>query len=83
MRMDLIQPFINSADAVLAQGLESPISIENLSMEEEISPATSHGQDGHATRGRLRAPLPQNRTTTHNPTLPEICAVMMSKGWMG
>lgn len=35
MRMDLIQPFINSADAVLAQGLQSPISIENLSMEEE------------------------------------------------
>jgi chemotaxis protein CheX len=35
MRMDLIQPFINSADAVLAQGLESPISIENLSMEQE------------------------------------------------
>jgi chemotaxis protein CheX len=35
MRMDLIQPFINSADAVLAQGMESPISIENLSMEEE------------------------------------------------
>jgi chemotaxis protein CheX len=35
MRMDLIQPFINSADAVLAQGLQSPISIETLSMEEE------------------------------------------------
>ena len=35
MRMDLIQPFINSADAVLAQGLQSPISIENLSMEQE------------------------------------------------
>jgi len=35
MRMELIQPFINSADAVLAQGLESPISVENLSMEEE------------------------------------------------
>ena len=35
MRMDLIQPFINSADAVLAQGLQSPISIKNLSMEEE------------------------------------------------
>jgi chemotaxis protein CheX len=35
MRMDLIQPFINSADAVLAQGLESSIAIENLSMEEE------------------------------------------------
>jgi len=33
--MELIQPFINSADAVLAQGLESPISIENLSMEQE------------------------------------------------
>jgi chemotaxis protein CheX len=35
MRMDLIQPFINSADAVLAQALQAPISIENLSMEEE------------------------------------------------
>jgi len=35
MRMNLIQPFINSADAVLAQALESPISIENLTMEEE------------------------------------------------
>ena len=35
MRMDLIQPFINSADAVLAQGLGSPVAIENLSMEEE------------------------------------------------
>jgi len=35
MRMELIQPFINSADAVLAQCLEGPTSIENLSMEQE------------------------------------------------
>ena len=35
MRMELIQPFINSADAVLAQGLETPVLIENLTMEEE------------------------------------------------
>jgi chemotaxis protein CheX len=35
MRMELIQPFINSADAVLAQGLGSAVSIENLTMEEE------------------------------------------------
>ena len=35
MRMDLIQPFINSADAVLAQALGSPVAIENLTMEEE------------------------------------------------
>ena len=35
MRMELIQPFINSADAVLAQGLHGPTTIENLSMEEE------------------------------------------------
>lgn len=35
MRMELIQPFINSADAVLAQGFESSVSIENLTMEEE------------------------------------------------
>jgi chemotaxis protein CheX len=35
MRMELIQPFLNSADAVLAQGLQGPTSVENLSMEEE------------------------------------------------
>ena len=35
MKMDLIQPFINAADAVLAQGLQSPMSIGNLTMEEE------------------------------------------------
>jgi len=35
MRMELIQPFINSTDAVLAQELGSPVSIENLTMEEE------------------------------------------------
>jgi chemotaxis protein CheX len=35
MKMELIQPFINAADAVLSQGLESPIAIENLTMEEE------------------------------------------------
>ncbi|HUM04613.1 MAG TPA: chemotaxis protein CheX [Terriglobales bacterium] len=35
MRMELIQPFINSADAVLAQGLQAPTSIDHLTMEEE------------------------------------------------
>jgi len=35
MRMELIQPFINAADAVLAQGLQSPTSVANLSMEQE------------------------------------------------
>jgi chemotaxis protein CheX len=35
MKMDLIQPFINAADAVLAQGLQTPTAIGNLSMEEE------------------------------------------------
>ena len=35
MKMELIQPFINAADAVLAQGLQSPMSIGNLSMEQE------------------------------------------------
>jgi chemotaxis protein CheX len=36
MKMELIQPFINSADAVLSQGLNSPLAIGNLSMEEEV-----------------------------------------------
>lgn len=35
MKMELIQPFINAADAVLSQGLKSPMAIENLTMEEE------------------------------------------------
>src|SRR6266481_2675597 len=35
MKMELIQPFINSADAVLAQGLQCSTSIGSLSMEEE------------------------------------------------
>jgi chemotaxis protein CheX len=35
MKMELIQPFINAADAVLAQGLQAPVSIGSISMEEE------------------------------------------------
>ena len=35
MKMELIQPFINAADAVLAQGLKGPTAIANLSMEED------------------------------------------------
>jgi chemotaxis protein CheX len=35
MKMELIQPFINAADCVLAQGLKSPMSIGSVSMEEE------------------------------------------------
>jgi chemotaxis protein CheX len=35
MKMELIQPFINAADAVLAGGLQCPMSIGNLSMEQE------------------------------------------------
>ena len=35
MKMELIQPFINAADAVLAQGLKSPMSMGHLIMEEE------------------------------------------------
>src|SRR5579862_5395414 len=35
MKMELIQPFINAADAVLAQGLQSSVAVGNLSMEEE------------------------------------------------
>jgi len=35
MKMELIQPLINAADAVLAQGLNLPIAIGSISMEEE------------------------------------------------
>jgi chemotaxis protein CheX len=35
MKMELIQPFINSADAVLAQSMQSETRIGDVSMEEE------------------------------------------------
>jgi chemotaxis protein CheX len=35
MKMELIQPFINSADAVLSQGLQCRAAMGSLSMEEE------------------------------------------------
>jgi chemotaxis protein CheX len=34
MRMELIQPFINAADAVLSQGLSGATKVGNLAMEE-------------------------------------------------
>ena len=35
MRMELIQPFINAADAVFAESLQAPTKIMDLSMDEE------------------------------------------------
>jgi len=35
MKIELIQPFINAADAVLSQGLQSATKVGNLSMEED------------------------------------------------
>lgn len=35
MRMELIQPFINAADAVFAEALQAPTRIVDLSMDEE------------------------------------------------
>jgi chemotaxis protein CheX len=34
MKMELIQPFINAADAVLSQGLSTTTKVDHLSMEE-------------------------------------------------
>ena len=36
MRMELIQPFIDAADAVFAESLEAPTKISDLSMEEQV-----------------------------------------------
>ena len=35
MRMELIQPFINAADAVLAESLQAPTKMGDLAMEEQ------------------------------------------------
>ena len=36
MKMELIQPFINAADAVLAETLQSPTRVDDVTMEEEV-----------------------------------------------
>ena len=36
MKMELIQPFINAADAVFAESLQGPTAIGDLQMEEEV-----------------------------------------------
>ena len=36
MRMELIQPFINAADAVLAESLQAPTKMGDLAMEEQV-----------------------------------------------
>lgn len=48
MKMELIQPFINAADAVLAQGLQCPTSVGNLTMDEE-----AYGRKGVAALIRV------------------------------
>jgi len=35
MRMELIQPFINAADAVLSETLACPVTVSDISMEKE------------------------------------------------
>ncbi len=36
MKMELIQPFINAADAVLAEALQCPTRIGDVAMDEEV-----------------------------------------------
>ena len=39
MRMELIQPFINAADAVFAESLQAPTKIVDVEMDEDASAA--------------------------------------------
>ena len=55
MRMELIQPFINAADAVFAESLQAPTKIVDLSMDEEyLSPQGRSRTNCH--QGRHRRP---------------------------
>jgi CheY-specific phosphatase CheX len=58
MKMELIQPFINAADAVLSQGLKSPTEIGSLSMEEE-----AYRRRGVAAVVQLTGDIERNQTT--------------------
>src|SRR5256885_14210606 len=65
MKMELIQPFINAADAVLSQGLQGTTKVGNLTMEEDAYRrkgvagviARTRGIGGRV-RLRLEAPTP-------------------------
>ncbi len=50
MRMELIQPFINAADAVFAESLQAPTKIVDLSMDEN-----TYRRKGVWTRIRIGA----------------------------
>ena len=50
MKMELIQPFINAADAVLSQGLQGTTKVGNLTMEED-----AYRRKGVAVRPRAVA----------------------------
>jgi chemotaxis protein CheX len=57
MKMELIQPFINAADAVLSQGLSGTTKVGNLSMEGRIildlEPQTAVRVASHYAGGEL------------------------------
>ena len=46
MRMELIQPFINAADAVFAESLQAPTKILDLAMEENAYRRKGIGDEG-------------------------------------
>jgi chemotaxis protein CheX len=65
MRMELIQPFINAADAVFSEMLQSPTKINDLSMDEEtyrregrvvldIAPEVAYKIASHLTGGTVQ-----------------------------
>ena len=55
MKMDLIQPFIGSLDAVLAEMMKAPAKIADLSMEERRLPAQGPRGGGDFQRADRRA----------------------------
>jgi len=52
MRMELIQPFINAADAVFAEALDGPTSIGDLTMEQD-----AYRRKGIAARIAIRGDI--------------------------
>lgn len=52
MKMELIQPFISAADAILASSLDAPAQMGDLSMEED-----DYRQKGYAARVSIRGDI--------------------------
>ena len=79
MKMELIQPFINAADAVLSQGLQSATKVGNLTMEEDAYRCKGRGRHDCADRRHRRPDRARSRSTNRSARGQPLCRVELAR----